>query len=160
MRGKLVEDGTIPKTVRDSLLNSQKFVNPWGASQAKRQQRTQDLNVKQLAPGEKTDVLLFVRCTCSSDPRTANIARSLAKIFDKVQLDWTILGNKERCCGGPILRLGEKGLFELLREENIDLFSQYDFQRIVTICPHGYDTLVNKYPANSRSSTIPICSQN
>lgn len=145
IREERVETGVIPRPVRDALLNTQRYSNPWGIPAEKQLQRVQFSNVRKLKAHEEVEFLLFVGCTCSSDFRAVEMVNSLAKVFNEGEMDFGIL-SEERCCGGPILRLGERGLFEMLRKENILSFENYHIQRIVTACPHGYDTFLNYYP--------------
>jgi Fe-S oxidoreductase len=70
-------------------------------------------------------------------------------VLNKVGVDFGILGNEERCCGDPILRLGERGLFEMIAEENLALFEKYDISRIVTTSPHCYNTFIEDYTQKS-----------
>jgi len=146
MREYLIERGVIPRTIRDALLATQRYGNPWGIHWEKRARWAQGLNVEELTPNKEYEVLLFTGCTCSSDPRAIEISRSLVKILNQARIDFAILGKNERCCGEPILRLGERGLFDILKEENMRLFEECKVQRIVTICPHGYDIFKHHYP--------------
>jgi len=150
MRGSLVEEGHIPKTLIEAMENSYKHGNPWGKPKNKRTEWTkelpEDLKVKDFSQGDRADYLYFVGCTASSDPRIQQVAKALAFNFQRAEVDFGILGNEEQCCGSEIRRMGESGLFEELVEKNIERFDHYQIERIVTSCPHGFNVLKNEYP--------------
>jgi len=150
MRGSLVEEGHIPKTLIEAMENSYKHGNPWGKPKNKRTEWTkelpEDLKVKDFSQGDRAEYLYFVGCTASSDPRIQQVAKALAFNFQRAEVDFGILGNEEQCCGSEIRRMGESGLFEELVEKNIERFDHYQIERIVTSCPHGFNVLKNEYP--------------
>jgi Fe-S oxidoreductase len=150
MRGTLVEEGHIPKTIIEAMENAYKHGNPWGRPKNKRTEWTkslpEDLKVKDFSQGDRAEMLYFVGCTASSDPRIQEIAKSLAFIFNRADIDFGILGNEETCCGNEIRRMGETGLFEELMDANIQRFETYKIEQIVTACPHGFNALKNEYP--------------
>ena len=150
MRGILVEEGHIPKTIIEAMENAYKHGNPWGKPKNKRIEWTQglpeDLKVKDFSQGDRAEYLYFVGCTASSDPRIQEIAKSLAFSLEHAGVDFGILGNEEKCCGNEIRRMGEAGLFEELVQENMDRFDSYQIKNIITTCPHGFNVLKNEYP--------------
>ena len=150
MRGSLVEEGHIPKTLIEAMENSYKHGNPWGKPKNKRTEWTkelpEDLKVKDFSQGDRAEYLYFVGCTASSDPRIQQVAKALAFNFQRAEVDFGILGNEEQCCGSEIRRMGESGLFEELVEKNMERFDHYRIERIITSCPHGFNVLKNEYP--------------
>jgi len=142
----LVEKGIVPKTVQNALVNTYRYGNPWGGHKNKRDEWTVGLKIKNFSKGENAEILYFVGCTASYDNRAQQIAKSMAFVLSKAGVDFGMLGNEEKCCGSPILRLGEKGLFEMLVEENLELFEKYNVSRIVTTSPHCYNTFIKDYP--------------
>jgi len=146
-RGLIVEEGVlVPRTAKDVLTSALKHHNPMRVSPAKRTEWSNDLEIRELPMVGKTDVLYFVCCSPSYDARNQEIAKSIAQIFRRMDVDFAILGNEEWCCGDHILRLGEKGLFEMLAEHNASLFKKYVFNRIVTVSPHCYHTFKKDKP--------------
>ena len=145
LRGLLVEQGRIPSTLGDALEGVYKYGNPWGLSRSKRSDWAQDLKVKYVSEGEKADLLYFVGCAASYDSRAQEVARAIVKNFNALDIDFSILGNKETCCGNEIYSLGEKGLFEELVQKNLDLLDRYGVQKIVTISPHCFHAFKNRY---------------
>ncbi len=142
----MVETGAIPRTVKDVLSSVVKYHNPMGTHPSKRMDWANGLNVKTFPKATKADVLYFVGCSPAYDPRNQEIARSMASIFDNLGVDFATLGTEEWCCGDHILRLGEKGLFEILAEHNLSMFEKFNAKRIVTLSPHCYNTFKNDKP--------------
>jgi len=145
-RSLIVETGAIPKTVKDVLESTYKYHNPMGTHPSRRMEWTKDLNVKTFPTITKADVLYFVCCLTAYDARNQEIARSMASIFNTLNVDFMWLGVEEWCCGDHQLRLGEKGLFESLAEHNLAMFEKLSFNKIVTLSPHCYNTFKNDKP--------------
>ncbi len=146
LREYQVERGKIVSTARDALESIFKFGNPWARVREKRTDWVGDEQVRILSEGESVDVLLFIGCTPAYDPKVQPTAKSLVKILKKADIDFAILGNVESCCGNEVKRMGEQGLFEMLVEDNTELFNKYSFNKLVTISPHCYNTFKNEYP--------------
>jgi Fe-S oxidoreductase len=150
MRGTLVEEGHIPKTLIEAMEAAYKHGNPWGQAKNKRAEWTkglpEDFKVKDFSQGDRAEFLYFVGCTASSDPRIQEVAKSFALGLQQAEVDFGILGNEEQCCGNEIRRMGEIGLFEELVEGNMKRFETYQIENIVTTCPHGFNALKNEYP--------------
>lgn len=145
VRNWLVEEGFVPPTLRDALESIYKHGNPWGRARAKRSEWIENLNVKIASEGENISLLYFVCCTAAYDPRVQNVAKALVKIFDRSNQDFRILGDNENCCGNEVYGMGEKGLFEWLMEENLNLFKRYSIERMVTTSPHCFNVFKNMY---------------
>jgi len=145
MRSLLVEDGQVPPTIRDTLEGVNRYGNPWGISRDKRSEWVKDLRIKYVSEGKKAELLYFVGCTPSYDPRAQEVARALAMNLNALGIDFSILGNKENCCGNEIYSLGEKGLFNVLVEENLKLLDQYGVNEIITTSPHCFNAFKNRY---------------
>jgi len=154
IRGRAVEQGRIPKPVQTVLTNMIRNYNPWGEPEERRSRWAEGLRVKDLSKGDSGEVLLFVCCTPAYDARNQNVARATAAVLANAGVDFAVLGNRERCCGDSILRMGEKGLFEMLVEENGNAFEDYGVQRIVTISPHCFNTIKKDYPTFGRNYPV------
>jgi succinate dehydrogenase/fumarate reductase iron-sulfur protein len=146
-RSLIIEEGVLfPKTAKETLDSAFKYNNPIRMPSRKRKDWGMGLDIQELPQVTKTNILYFVGCLSSYDDRNKTIAKSMTKIFRKLKVDFATLGNDEWCCGDHILRLGEKGLFEMLAEHNVSLFKKYSFNSIVTISPHCYYTFTNDKP--------------
>jgi len=145
VRSLLVEGGQVPRTIMDALEGVYKYGNPWGLSRSKRSEWAKDLRVKYASEGEKVELLYFVGCASSYDLRAQEVAKALATNLNALGVDFSILGDKESCCGNEIYSLGEKGLFEILVKDNLSLFDQHGVDRIITTSPHCFNAFKNRY---------------
>lgn len=147
LRSLQIEEGRVQPTVRDALESIFKDGNPWGMPRAKRYDWMAGLDVQVLEPEaeETTDVLLFLCCTDTYDPRVIKVTQSLVKVLDKAGVDYGVIGEDESCCGSEVRRLGEEGLFEMCDEENVELLNSYNVKRIVTVSPHCYNAFKKEY---------------
>jgi len=150
MRGTLVEEGHIPKTIIEAMESVYKHGNPWGKPKNKRvewiKSLPEDLKVKDFSQGDRAEFLYFTGCTASFDPRIQEVVKTLVFCLRQAEVDFGILGNDEQCCGNEIRRMGEAGLFEMLAEENTKQFESHQIKHIITTCPHGFNVLKNEYP--------------
>lgn len=112
---------------------------------------SEELNVSTMAElmakGEKPEVLFWVGCAGSFDDRAKKISRAFVKILNKIGLNYAILGTEESCTGDPAKRAGNEFLFQMQAMTNIQVLDGYDVKKIVTTCPHCFNTLKNEYPA-------------
>ncbi|MEM1536731.1 MAG: succinate dehydrogenase iron-sulfur subunit [Candidatus Bathyarchaeia archaeon] len=145
-RSLLVEASMIPRTVKDVLESVIKYHNPMGTHQSRRMAWAEGLNVKAYPNMAKADVLYFVCCSTAYDMRNREAARAMAVLLEKLGIDYATLGEEEWCCGDHILRMGEKGLFEMLAEHNVAIFQKFNANRVLTISPHCYNTFKNEKP--------------
>jgi heterodisulfide reductase subunit D len=98
------------------------------------------------AAGETPDVLFWVGCAGSFDQRAQKITKAFATILDKVGISFAILGKEEACTGDPARRAGNEFLFQMMAYQNIQVLNGYGVKKIVTTCPHCFNTLKNEYP--------------
>jgi len=148
-RSDLIELGLVPRAIRDVLVSTQRYGNPWNQPKRKRAEWVNGLegvNLKVLSENESVRTLYFVGCTPSYDPRCREVARSMVRVFSRAGVDFGVLGEEETCCGGPMLRIGERGLFELLAERNLENFRRHNVDRVVATSPHCYNAFKNDYP--------------
>jgi len=145
LRGALIEEGSIPVTARDALEGVFKHGNPWGRIRTKRDEWAEGLGIKDISKGDKSEILYFVCCAASYDPRVQEVSRALVKVLSAAGVDYGILGNEETCCGSEVRRMGEAGLFEMLAEDNLKLFESQGITSMITTSPHCYDIFKNKY---------------
>ena len=145
-RYQALTTGKVPKSVADTLRNLERQGNPWGMPAEGRIEWMEGLEVRELAPGESTDVLLFLGCAFAYDERNKKVARSFVRLLQKAGVDFAVLGLDEMCCGETARRLGQEYLFQVFAEQNIQALGKVKFNRIVTQCPHCFNTLKNEYP--------------
>ncbi|MDI6766103.1 MAG: heterodisulfide reductase-related iron-sulfur binding cluster [Bacteroidota bacterium] len=154
MRRYLVSQGTIDNTLQDVLTKMGRYGNSMGQSDRMRAKwTTQGLDFKiKDARKEPVDYLWFVGDYASYDSRIQDITRKTAKVFQKVGLSYGILYEGERNSGNDIRRVGEEGLFDILKEKNLQAIKQSKFSTIITTDPHTYNTLKNEYILNGETN--------
>ncbi len=143
LRGELVESGRIPETIGAALMGTFRQGNPSGMAREDRAAWTDSEPIKDAQEG--CELLYYVGCTPSYDMRAQPVARALVRAFTIAGLDFGSLGIEESCCGNEIRRLGEVGLFEMLVEENSEIFRSTGAKSMVTVSPHCYNTFKNEY---------------
>ncbi|HEY4149070.1 MAG TPA: (Fe-S)-binding protein [Chitinophagaceae bacterium] len=97
------------------------------------------------AAGEAPEVLFWVGCSGSFDQRAQKITKAFAGILEKVGIKYAILGKEEMCTGDPVRRAGNEFLFQMMAYQNIQMLNNYNIKKIVTACPHCFNTLKNEY---------------
>lgn len=101
----------------------------------------------QLASEGKTpEILFWVGCAGSFDQRAQKITKAFATILNKVGIDYAILGKEEMCTGDPARRAGNEFMFQMMAYQNIQILNSYGIKKIVTTCPHCFNTFKNEYP--------------
>ncbi len=129
------------RTARASLISEG---NPLQGNREKRAEWAKDLAVKPYDEG--MEVLYFVGCYLSYDPRMKRVATATAKILKKAGVDFGILGDKESCCGESIRKTGSEEVFKNLAKENIKTFIDNGVKKVIVSSPHCYHTFKNEYP--------------
>lgn len=104
------------------------------------------LEVKHLSEDSQVDLVWWLGCQASLEDRSLNIAQAFAKILNAANINFATLGTEESCCGDPARRMGNEYLFQVQATKNIELLKNYGVTKIVTTCPHCFNTLKNEYP--------------
>lgn len=99
-----------------------------------------------MANGQHPEVLFWVGCAGSFDQRAQKITKAFVTILDKVGVNYAILGKEELCTGDPARRSGNEFMFQMMAYQNIQILNGYGIKKIVTACPHCFNTLKNEYP--------------
>ena len=92
------------------------------------------------------DILFWVGCAGSYDDRAKKITKSLINLFNKAGISYAVLGTEESCSGDPAKRAGNEFLFQMQALSNIEVLNSYSIKKIVTACPHCFNTIKNEYP--------------
>ena len=140
-----LEAGEFPEGAAAALENTASVGNPWGLDPYERMDWARDLDVPVAEEGKHYDVLYWVGCAASYDRRARKIARAMVKILRAADVNFAVMA-EERCHAEFARRLGEEYLYQTAAAENIENFSRYQFDRILTACPHCFNTLKNEYP--------------
>ena len=145
-RNLVMEQASIPETGEGALKSIEDRGHPWRGTTLTRTDWAQGLDIKPLAEDSDIDLLFWVGCTEALEDRSVKIAQAVGKLLKAAGVKFGILGIEESCCGDPARRLGNEYLFQLQAEKNIGILKNYNVKKIVTACPHCYNTLKNEYP--------------
>lgn len=139
--------GKMPETIQFSLSSLQKRGHPWAGSQylRLRDDWTSGLEIRRLSQDKEIDVLFWVGCTAALDERVVKVVLAMVNILQRARVNFGIL-DEETCCGDPARRIGYELLYQELAQKNINSFKKYRPRKIVTLCPHCFNTIKHEYP--------------
>lgn len=100
-----------------------------------------------MAEGKQPEVLFWVGCAGSFDDRAKKITKAFVKLLNKAKVEFAVLGAEESCSGDPAKRAGNEFLFQMQAVTNIEVMNAYEIKKVVTACPHCFNTLKNEYPS-------------
>ncbi|MEA2102957.1 MAG: heterodisulfide reductase-related iron-sulfur binding cluster [Thermodesulfobacteriota bacterium] len=138
-------ESDFPAEVMDVFKGMENNSNPWSIGAHTRADWAKGLDVPLMSEKGGAEYLFFVGCSGSFDDMNKKVAIALAKIFNAVGLDYAILGTEEGCCGDSAKKIGNEYLYQTLAQMNIELMNGYNVKKIITMCPHGYNTLKKDY---------------
>lgn len=147
LRRTLVESGMIDKKKSDVLSSVAKHGNTFEMPNYGRNNWLTELGVKTIDQNPNCKYLLWVGCLSSFDDRQRKIVEAFVKILKNIGKldDVAILGSLETCCGDPVRKLGDEGMYQEISLKNIKLFEKYNISSIITACPHCYNVFKNDY---------------
>ena len=145
MRRYLVEmESKFPEELLNLFENIEQRSNPWGIAPADRIKWASYINVDEFNP-DKNEYLFYVGCAGSFDSRNKQVTLAIAQLLNNSGISWGILGKEEKCCGDSLRRLGNEYVFDKQAKENVTLLKNKGVKKIITQCPHCYNTLKNDY---------------
>jgi Fe-S oxidoreductase len=146
-RNLVMVQSRFPGETSTMLRDVDRSSNPWGKPQADRASWADGLGIRVLQPGDPPpEVLFWVGCAPSFDERARQSAVSTAKLLQAAGVDFAILGPREKCTGDPARRMGDEFTFQRLAGENVETLRSAQVTKIVTTCPHCFNTLGSEYP--------------
>jgi Fe-S oxidoreductase/nitrate reductase gamma subunit len=145
-RGR-IERGEVPQAAEQLFESTAAEFNPYGRPAVDRLVWAGDLRVRVAQEDEPIELLYWVGCAGSFDPDGQAVSRSLIKILNHLGINYRVLGRRECCTGDPARRMGEEGLFRELARRVIDRLERHSVVRVLTHCPHCFNTFKNEYPA-------------
>ena len=140
-----LSEGALPSTAPQSLQNIQRAGNPWGLPAGERLAWAQGLDVPVLEPDREVEYLYWVGCSASYDKRNQSIARAVVRVLKAAGVSFAVL-QEERCNAEVARRLGEEYLYQTVVRENVAALKRYRFRKVVTHCPHCFNTLKHEFP--------------
>lgn len=121
--------------------------NPWRFPRASRADWAKGLGIPTLAERPDAEYLFWVGCAGSYDERNVKVSVALARLLERAGVTFAILGTEETCCGDPVRRAGNEYLFQLQAQQNVETLNRYQPRKIVTACPHCFNTIGTEYRA-------------
>ena len=147
MRRHLVqEEARFPTELTRVFKSLETQSNPWGINADKRDEWAEGLDVPRLADKPDAEYLFFVGCAGSFDDRAKKITEAVAKILDAAGVSYAILGKEETCNGETARRLGNEYLYQTMASMNVEIFNGYNVKKVITNCPHCFNTIANELP--------------
>lgn len=145
-RSLVLMEGEFPgEEVMAAMENTEVNGNPFGLGYASRGDWAQELDLHIMAENRDVDILYFVGCYASFDKRNISVAKSFISLCNSAGIKVGILGKEEKCCGEPMRKMGNEYLYQTQAMENIETLQGYDVKKIVTTCPHCFNTLAKDY---------------
>ena len=147
-RNLVMAQSKMPESAQLMLRNMQQRGHPWAGVQSMRLRGdwTSDLDIKVLTDGDSVNTLFWVGCTGALVERNVKATLSMTRVLKAGGVDFAVLGDAETCCGDPARRAGYEFQFQMMAEQNIELFKSYNIKEIITTCPHCYNTIKHEYP--------------
>jgi len=147
MRRHLVlMEGKMPQELQNTMKNWETQSNPWGMAADTRDAWAEGLNIPRLADKPNAEYLFYVGCAGSFNDRNKRISTAVVQILQAAKLDFAILGKEELCNGETARRSGNEYLAKTMIDANISVLSRYNVKKVITTCPHCFNTLKNEYP--------------
>ena len=144
-RYKALTLGEIPAAAGTAVNNIKINGNPWGVSQDERFNWADGLDVPVIEEGKKVDYLYYVGCAGSYDSSNQKVVQDTVMLLKKAGVSFAVMGKTEKCNGDPIRRFGDEYSFFEVAIENIANMNKYDFDKVVTHCPHCLHTIGKEY---------------
>ncbi len=147
-RHLVLAQNRMPESAQLMLRNMQMRGHPWAGAQSLRLRGdwTTNLDLKILAEGDQINTLFWVGCTGALVDRNVEVTTAITRVLKEGGVDFGVLGEAETCCGDPARRAGYEFQFQIMAEQNIEMFKHHHIRKIITSCPHCYNILKNEYP--------------
>jgi len=145
-RNLAMERAQFPETAQGALKSLTDRGHPWRGTTATRTTWFDGLDLQVATEGKAIDMLYWVGCTAALDERNMKVSGAMVNILQAAGVNFGILGAEESCCGDPARRMGDEYLFNTIAESNIEILKRYNVRKILTTCPHCFNTLKNEYP--------------
>ena len=148
MRRHLVlEESRFPQELVTIYKNLENSGNPWGIAPEDREAWTEGLQVPKIREtDEEVEYVFFVGCAGAFDQQAQKTMQAMVKILNAAGVNYAILGKEETCTGDPARRSGNEYLYQMMAEQNIETLNARKFKKVMTSCPHCYNTIRNEYP--------------
>jgi Fe-S oxidoreductase len=151
---QVLMEAAFPQEMQETFTSLENQSNPWGFGSDTRADWCKDMDVPLMADNPGAEILYFVGCAGSFDDRGKQISRALARVLHKAGVNFAILGPEEVCNGDVARRAGNEYLAQMMIQQNVETLNQYRPQRILSACPHCFNSIKNEYP--QFGATMPV----
>ena len=145
-RNLVLNESNFPNELNVVFKNLETNGTPWAFNAQDRANWAEGLNIKTMAEDANTEYLFWVGCSGSFDARYQKVSKAFAALMQKANVDFRILGVEEQCNGDTARRLGNEYLAQMMMQANVETLNGYGVKKIVTGCPHCFNSLKNEYP--------------
>jgi len=145
-RYQVLMEAAFPQEMQETFTSLENQSNPWGFSSDTRADWCKDMDVPLMTDNPEAEILYFVGCAGSFDDRGKQISRALARVLHKAGVNFAILGPEEGCNGDVARRAGNEYLAQMTIQQNVETLNQYRPQRILSACPHCFNSIKNEFP--------------
>ena len=145
-RNLVLMESSFPPEVQAVFRNLENNYTPWAFGSSSRADWAEGLDVPRMADVGEAEVLFWVGCAGSYDSRYIKVTQAIVQLLKRSGVSFAILGTQEKCNGDAARRIGNEYLAQMLIKDNVKTLGSYRFRRILTACPHCYNTLKNEYP--------------
>ena len=146
-RYMVLEESRFPAELTATFKNLENNGNPWGVSAEDREKWSEGLNVPRMRDSDgDIEYLFWIGCAGAYDAQSQKVIVAMIKILNAARVNYAILGKQETCTGDPARRTGNEYLYQILAEQNIETLNNLKFKKLITICPHCFNTIGNEYP--------------
>ena len=142
----VLTESRFPAEMQPVFRNMEVNYNPWAMGYSSRADWAAELSVPLASEKKRFDVLFWVGCSGSFDARGQKISRAMVELLRRAGVDFAILGAEEKCCGETARRMGNEYLAQTLMQANAETLSRYEFNTLLTTCPHGLNSFLIEYP--------------
>jgi Fe-S oxidoreductase len=143
----VMEEARFPETMQAAMRGMENRGHPYQGTVPSRTAWAKGLDVPLLAEVERAEYLYWVGCAAAFDERAQKVARAFVTILKTANVSFAVLGDEERCTGDVARRIGHEFLFQMHAQANIETLNRYGVRKILTTCPHCFNTLKHEYPA-------------
>ena len=145
-RSLVLMESNFPLEVQVVFKNLETNFSPWAFPASTRADWAEGMNIPQMSQAQDAEILFWVGCAGAFDARYTKVTQAFAKLMQKAGIKFVILGTEEKCTGDSARRIGNEYLAQMLMKDNITTLNGYNVKKIVTTCPHCFNTLKNEYP--------------
>ena len=142
----VMEEADFPDSMQEAVTSLERRGHPFSGTQATRMDWAEGLNVRHVGEAKDAEVLLWVGCGGALVERNQRVTRATAQLLEQAGVKFAVMGREEKCSGDPARRIGNEFLFEQLAKENVSNLNRHGVRRVVTACPHCFNTFRNEYP--------------